>query len=115
VKSPECFVIERRLRAEMQSPLFHDDQHGTAIHHRGRAESMRWKLAGKRIEDVKVVFVGAGAAAVACAEQYVKLGVPAGTSSCATSSVWSIGGGARHGTSGKACFAQGAERALSKR
>src|SRR3954469_24098574 len=75
VKSPECFVIERRLRGEMQIPVFHDDQHGTAII-TGAALINALELAGKRIENVKVVFVGAGAAAVACAEQYVKLGVP---------------------------------------
>jgi malate dehydrogenase (oxaloacetate-decarboxylating)(NADP+) len=75
VKSPECFVIERRLRAEMNIPVFHDDQHGTAII-TGAALVNALELAGKKISDVKVVFVGAGAAAVACAEQYVKLGVP---------------------------------------
>src|ERR1700716_3058671 len=75
VKSPECFVIERRLRSEMQIPVFHDDQHGTAII-TGAALINALELVQKRIEDVKVVFVGAGAAAVACAEQYVALGVP---------------------------------------
>src|SRR6266581_3171696 len=75
VKSPECFVIERRLRSEMAIPVFHDDQHGTAII-TGAALINALELAGKRTRDVKVVFVGAGAAAVACAEQYVKLGVP---------------------------------------
>src|SRR3954463_7290595 len=75
VKSPECFIIERRLRAEMKIPVFHDDQHGTAII-TGAALINALELAGKRIQDVKVVFIGAGAAAVACAEQYVKLGVP---------------------------------------
>src|SRR5207248_5756593 len=75
VKSPECFVIERRLRAEMQIPVFHDDQHGTAII-TGAALINALELAGKRIDGVKVVFVGAGAAAVATAELYVKLGVP---------------------------------------
>src|SRR5438067_3558119 len=75
VKSPECFIIERRLRAEMQIPVFHDDQHGTAII-TGAALINALELAGKRIQDVKVVCVGAGAAAVTCAEQYVKLGVP---------------------------------------
>src|SRR5712675_2461451 len=74
VKSPECFIIERRLRAEMQIPVFHDDQHGTAII-TGAALINAVDLAGKRIQDIKVVFIGA-AAAVACAEQYVKLGVP---------------------------------------
>src|SRR5213082_4000088 len=64
IKSPECFVIERRLRAEMQIPVFHDDQHGTAII-TGAALINALELAGKRIDGVKVVFVGAGAAAVA--------------------------------------------------
>ena len=77
VKSPECFVIERRLRGEMQIPVLHDDQHGTAII-TGAALLNALELAGKKISDVKVVFIGAGAAAVACAEQYVKLGVPRG-------------------------------------
>src|SRR5213082_3725607 len=75
VKSPECFVIERRLRASMGIPVFHDDQHGTAII-TGAALVNALELVDKRIEQVKVVFVGAGAAAVACAEQYVALGVP---------------------------------------
>src|SRR5207237_1467814 len=77
VKSPECFVIERRLRSVMNIPVFHDDQHGTAII-TGAALINALELAGKKIDQVKVVFVGAGAAAVACAEQYVKLGVPRG-------------------------------------
>jgi malate dehydrogenase (oxaloacetate-decarboxylating)(NADP+) len=75
VKSPECFVIERRLKAEMGIPVFHDDQHGTAII-TGAALINALELVGKQLSDVKVVFVGAGAAAVACAEQYVSLGVP---------------------------------------
>jgi len=75
VKSPECFIIERRLRSEMQIPVLHDDQHGTAII-TGAALINAVELAGKSIAQVKVVFIGAGAAAVACAEQYVKLGVP---------------------------------------
>src|SRR5438309_2004564 len=75
VKSPECFVIERRLRAEMNIPVFHDDQHGTAII-TGAALINASEVVGKSLASLKVVFVGAGAAAVACAEQYVKLGVP---------------------------------------
>src|SRR5438309_7495604 len=75
VKSPECFVIERKLRATMGIPVFHDDQHGTAII-TGAALINALELVRKRIDQVKVVFVGAGAAAVACAEQYVALGVP---------------------------------------
>ena len=59
----------------MQVPVFHDDQHGTAII-TGAALINALELAGKRAADVKVVFVGAGAAAVGCAEQYLKLGVP---------------------------------------
>src|SRR3954470_21023340 len=75
VKSPECFVIERWLRANMGIPVFHDDQHGTAII-TGAALINALELQKKRIDQVKVVFIGAGAAAVACAEQYVALGVP---------------------------------------
>src|SRR5207245_1268658 len=72
VKSPECFIIERRLRSEMQVPVFHDDQHGTAII-TGAALINALELAGKRAADVKVVFVGAGAAAVGCAEQVPRI------------------------------------------
>jgi malate dehydrogenase (oxaloacetate-decarboxylating)(NADP+) len=75
VKSPECFVIERRLRSEMKIPVFHDDQHGTAII-TGAALINALELVGKKPSGVRVVFVGAGAAAVACAEQYVRVGVP---------------------------------------
>jgi len=75
IKSPECFVIERRLRGMMGIPVLHDDQHGTAII-TGAALINALELQKKRIDHVKVVFVGAGAAAVACAEQYVALGVP---------------------------------------
>jgi malate dehydrogenase (oxaloacetate-decarboxylating)(NADP+) len=75
VKSPECFLVERRLRASMGIPVFHDDQHGTAII-TGAALINALELVNKRIDQVKVVFIGAGAAAVACAEQYVALGVP---------------------------------------
>src|SRR5438270_724113 len=77
VKSPECFIIERRLRAEMGIPVFHDDQHGTAII-TAAALINALELVGKKLADIRVVFVGAGAAAVACAEQYVALGVPRG-------------------------------------
>jgi malate dehydrogenase (oxaloacetate-decarboxylating)(NADP+) len=75
VKSPECFIIERRLRSEMNIPVFHDDQHGTAII-TGAAMLNALELVEKRVSEVRVVFVGAGAAAIACAEQYVRLGVP---------------------------------------
>ena len=74
IRAPECFEIEETLRREMQIPVFHDDQHGTAIIS-SAALLNALDLAGKRIEDVRVVFAGAGAAGIACAEMYVRLGV----------------------------------------
>src|SRR4051812_43529202 len=74
VKAPECFVIEERLQKEMQIPVFHDDQHGTAII-AGAALLNALDLAGKKIRDVRVVVSGAGASAIACARFFVKLGV----------------------------------------
>src|SRR6185503_12883379 len=74
IRSPECFVIEKVLRETLRIPVFHDDQHGTAIIS-GAALLNALELAGKRIEDVKVVFVGAGAAGIACARYYLSLGV----------------------------------------
>jgi malate dehydrogenase (oxaloacetate-decarboxylating)(NADP+) len=75
IKAPECFEIERRLKAEMSIPVFHDDQHGTAIIS-GAALLNALELAGKRIEDVRVVFSGAGAAAFGCLWLYERLGLP---------------------------------------
>jgi malate dehydrogenase (oxaloacetate-decarboxylating)(NADP+) len=74
IKAPECFYIEERLKAIMNIPVFHDDQHGTAIIS-GAALLNALELVGKRIDEVKVVFSGAGAAGIACAEMYLKLGV----------------------------------------
>jgi malate dehydrogenase (oxaloacetate-decarboxylating)(NADP+) len=74
IKAPECFLIEEELRRTMKIPVFHDDQHGTAIIS-GAALLNGLELAGKRIEEVKVVFNGAGASAISCAAHYVKLGV----------------------------------------
>ena len=74
IKAPECFYIEEELRRTMKIPVFHDDQHGTAIIS-GAALLNAVELAGKRLEDVKVVFNGAGASGISCAEHYVKLGV----------------------------------------
>jgi len=74
IKAPECFLIEEELRRTMKIPVFHDDQHGTAIIS-GAALLNGLELAGKRIEQVKVVFNGAGASAISCAAHYVKLGV----------------------------------------
>jgi len=73
IKSPECFYIEERLREIMKIPVFHDDQHGTAIIS-GAALLNALRLQDKRIEDVKIVFSGAGAAGIACAELYIRLG-----------------------------------------
>jgi malate dehydrogenase (oxaloacetate-decarboxylating)(NADP+) len=74
IKAPECFIIEETLRRTMSIPVFHDDQHGTAIIS-GAALVNALELVGKRIEDVTVVFNGAGAAGIACAEHYIRLGV----------------------------------------
>jgi malate dehydrogenase (oxaloacetate-decarboxylating)(NADP+) len=74
IKAPECFYIEETLKATMDIPVFHDDQHGTAIIS-GAALINALELVGKKIEDVRVVFCGAGAAGIACAEMYLKLGV----------------------------------------
>src|SRR3954447_22651011 len=73
IKAPECFEIERRLKAEMNIPVFHDDQHGTAIIS-GAALLNALALTAKRIEEVRIVFSGAGAAALSCAKLYEKLG-----------------------------------------
>ncbi len=74
IKSPECFYIEEKLREKMNIPVFHDDQHGTAIIS-GAGMINALELVGKKIEDVRVVFSGAGAAGIACAKFYIKLGV----------------------------------------
>ncbi len=74
IKAPECFIIEERLREELDIPVFHDDQHGTAIITcAGLVNGMM--LAGKRMEDAKVVFSGAGAAAIATARLVQHLGI----------------------------------------
>jgi malate dehydrogenase (oxaloacetate-decarboxylating)(NADP+) len=73
IKAPDCFEIERRLKAEMNIPVFHDDQHGTAIIS-GAALLNAVEVAGKKIDEVKIVFSGAGAAALSCALLYEKLG-----------------------------------------
>jgi malate dehydrogenase (oxaloacetate-decarboxylating)(NADP+) len=74
IGAPECFEIEERLKESCDIPVFHDDQHGTAIIS-GAALVNALEIAGKKIEDVKVVFSGAGAAGIACAAFYVSLGV----------------------------------------
>ena len=74
IKAPDCFLVERRLRARLQIPVFHDDQHGTAIVV-AAALLNALKVVGKAIEDVKLVASGAGAAALACLNLLVKLGL----------------------------------------
>jgi malate dehydrogenase (oxaloacetate-decarboxylating)(NADP+) len=74
IKAPECFYIEETLKKTMKIPVFHDDQHGTAIIS-GAALLNALEVAGKPIDRVKVVFNGAGASGIACAEHYVRLGV----------------------------------------
>ena len=74
IKAPECFYIERQLRSRMKIPVFHDDQHGTAIIV-GAALLNGLKVVGKKIEDVRLVCSGAGAAALACLDLLVQLGV----------------------------------------
>ena len=74
IKAPECFYIEETLRKTMSIPVFHDDQHGTAIIS-GAALVNALEIVGKAIDKVRVVFNGAGAAGIACAEHYIRLGV----------------------------------------
>ena len=74
IKAPECFEIERRLKEELDIPVMHDDQHGTAIIS-GAGLLNALEVNGKKISEVKVVVNGAGAAAISCARLYVALGV----------------------------------------
>ena len=75
IKAPECFEVEQRLRRDMDVPVFHDDQHGTAIIS-GAALLNAADVAGKALSDLRVVFSGAGASAIATARFYTSLGVP---------------------------------------
>ena len=75
IKAPDCFYVERKLRERMKIPVFHDDQHGTAITV-GAAILNGLKVAGKDIKDVKLVTSGAGAAALACLGLLLKMGMP---------------------------------------
>src|SRR3954469_20994401 len=75
IKAPECFIVERLLRKRMKIPVFHDDQHGTAITV-GAAIYNGLKVVGKKIEEVKLVSSGAGAAALACLNLLQKRGLP---------------------------------------
>src|SRR6201985_2452924 len=77
IKAPECFIIEKKLRERMKIPVFHDDQHGTAI---VCAAAIRngLLLQGKSFKDVKLVTSGAGAAALGCVDLLVEMGLPVG-------------------------------------
>ena len=74
IKAPECFIIERRLKKALSIPVFHDDQHGTAIIS-GAGLINAMEISGKKIGDIKVVVNGAGAAGIACSNFYVHLGI----------------------------------------
>ena len=75
IKAPECFYVERKLRERMKIPVFHDDQHGTAIIV-GAAITNGLRVVGKQLKNVKLVCSGAGAAALACLDLLVSLGIP---------------------------------------
>ncbi len=74
IKAPDCFIVEKLCRERMNIPVFHDDQHGTAIVV-GAATTNALHVAGKRFEDIKVVSTGGGAAGIACLNMLLKLGV----------------------------------------
>ena len=75
IKAPECFIIEQRLREELNIPVFHDDQHGTAIiTAAGLINAL--ELTCRKIDEFKMVINGAGAASMACAELFVSMGMP---------------------------------------
>jgi len=74
IKAPECFVVEKALKERMKIPVFHDDQHGTAIV-AGAAIFNGLRVVGKKIEDIKLVATGGGAASLACLDLLVSLGV----------------------------------------
>ncbi|UZD91579.1 NADP-dependent malic enzyme [Cognatishimia activa] len=74
IKAPDCFIVEERCRERMNIPVFHDDQHGTAIVV-GAAATNALRVAGKNFEDIKIVSTGGGAAGIACLNMLLKLGV----------------------------------------
>ncbi|GHC48537.1 NADP-dependent malic enzyme [Neogemmobacter tilapiae] len=108
IKAPDCFIVEKLCRERMNIPVFHDDQHGTAIVV-GAAATNALKVAGKRFEDIKIVSTGGGAAGIACLNMLLKLGVK-------RENVWlcDLAGLVYHGrneqmTDQKAEYAQGTE------
>ncbi|KFE36046.1 NADP-dependent malic enzyme [Thioclava atlantica] len=74
IKAPDCFIVEKLCRERMNIPVFHDDQHGTAIVV-GAAATNALRITGKRFEDIKIVSTGGGAAGIACLNMLLKLGV----------------------------------------
>ncbi|NHF71660.1 NADP-dependent malic enzyme [Paracoccus xiamenensis] len=74
IKAPECFIVEKLCREKMNIPVFHDDQHGTAIVV-GAAATNALRVVGKKFEDIKIVSTGGGAAGIACLNMLLKLGV----------------------------------------
>lgn len=74
IKAPDCFVVERALRERMKIPVFHDDQHGTAIISTAALKNAA-EIQGKSLDSLKIVCIGAGAAAIACMELWIRLGV----------------------------------------
>ncbi len=74
IKAPDCFIIEEELKRTMRIPVFHDDQHGTAII-AGAALLNAVAVVGKRLDEIELVFNGAGASAISCAEHMIRLGV----------------------------------------
>ena len=74
IKAPECFEIERKLKERLDIPVFHDDQHGTAIIS-GAGLLNAAEISGKKMEDIKMVVCGAGAAAISCTRLYIALGI----------------------------------------
>jgi malate dehydrogenase (oxaloacetate-decarboxylating)(NADP+) len=74
IKAPDCFIVERLCNERMNIPVFHDDQHGTAIVV-GAAATNALHIAGKKFEDIKIVSTGGGAAGIACLNMLLKLGV----------------------------------------
>jgi malate dehydrogenase (oxaloacetate-decarboxylating)(NADP+) len=106
IKAPDCFIVEQLCRERMKIPVFHDDQHGTAIVV-GAAATNALLVAGKKFEDIKIVSTGGGAAGIACLNMLVKLGVR-------RENIWlcDIDGLVYHGrpsetSAQKAAFAQG--------
>jgi malate dehydrogenase (oxaloacetate-decarboxylating)(NADP+) len=113
IKAPDCFIVERICRERMNIPVFHDDQHGTAIVV-GAAATNALQDRGQAFEDIKVVSTGGGAAGIACLNMLLKLGCGARTSGSAISRGWSTRAG-RADDPQKAEYAQGTDARDARR